>query len=635
MSFRSWTFLLPLGLIFLLLAVLAVRQVGSLDVGFHLEAGEHILSGNGWPDNDPFTYTVNDRPYIDTSWGYQVVLASIQRLAGAPGLVLFHAGLVLVIFVLLYGTARLADAAPGPLLLSLLLAVMASEMRFETRPELLSYTLLVLVLYLLHRHSEGRDSPLYLLPAIFLVWANCHSLYVLGWVALGCFAVGPLLRHRRADRKLSIWAAASLPVVLINPYGWKAVAFPFTLATRLSEQNVFNRSIGEFVSPFSLNLSEQFPFYPQAPIWAFRLLFVLVVLSLVPLLRQKRIWCVLLALPFLYLSFRMVRNMPLLVVAALPGTVWGLSPAPGRGARRIPGWWPRAVAVAVAAIALLLALRVYNDAYYVASRRVERFGWGWNHTLLPEDVVRYAKRSGLTGRVLNHLNFGGYLMWARSQPVFIDGRLEVVGERFYEYYRRVLASEDAMEACVARYGIRWIVFPYATNPKLLQRLSRDRKWRLTYVDHLAAVFVREDGETSALVDESARLAESLTTRPTVLEGLPGIGGAARRGKARRWLEGFVRRQSIPTEPAHLGLFHHYRGRREWAAPYFAQAIRESDGAYYEHYNNLGSALYRQGRLAEAGECYRIVLEDAPSNRLARERLAEIGRADPGEPYRQP
>jgi hypothetical protein len=36
--------------VFGLLAILATRQVSSLDVGFHLKAGEHILAGNGWPE---------------------------------------------------------------------------------------------------------------------------------------------------------------------------------------------------------------------------------------------------------------------------------------------------------------------------------------------------------------------------------------------------------------------------------------------------------------------------------------------------------------------------------------------------------------------------------------------------------
>src|SRR5215831_920640 len=87
--------LVALLLSFLVVGLLATRQVGSLDIGFHLKAGEGILAGRGWPQNDTFTYTVNDHPYIDTSWGYQVIIALVHRGLGAPGLVIFHAALIL------------------------------------------------------------------------------------------------------------------------------------------------------------------------------------------------------------------------------------------------------------------------------------------------------------------------------------------------------------------------------------------------------------------------------------------------------------------------------------------------------------------------------------------------------------
>ena len=80
-----WIQRIALGLVIVSIGLFALRQVASPDVGFHLKAGNHILSGNGWPQNDPFTYTVTDHAYIDTSWGYQTILALVERLAGAPG----------------------------------------------------------------------------------------------------------------------------------------------------------------------------------------------------------------------------------------------------------------------------------------------------------------------------------------------------------------------------------------------------------------------------------------------------------------------------------------------------------------------------------------------------------------------
>src|SRR5262245_52319870 len=94
-------------LVFAMLGLLAFRKVGSLDIGFHLKAGEFILEHQAWPRTDPFTDSLRDHPYIDTSWGYQVLVALVHRFGGVPCLQVFHVGLVLATFALLYRTARL------------------------------------------------------------------------------------------------------------------------------------------------------------------------------------------------------------------------------------------------------------------------------------------------------------------------------------------------------------------------------------------------------------------------------------------------------------------------------------------------------------------------------------------------
>jgi hypothetical protein len=608
--------------VLLLAAVLSLREIGSLDAGFHLAAGEWILSGNGWPRTDPFTFTVPDHAWVDTSWGYQVVLALAGRAAGAAGIVLLHVALVLAAFGTVFATARLVGGDRDALPALLLLGVLASEMRFEVRPELLSYALLAVVLHVLHRRDEGRPTTLWALPVVFLLWTNAHGLVVLGWGALACFLAGGWLRHGRLDRGLLAVSAASVGIGIVNPYGIEALTFPFHLATRFGEDNVFRQSIGELTSPLDLGLSERFPFYPRVAILAFRALAVLAALSVVPLVRARRWSLALATIAFGGLSLVAVRNMPLLALAALPAVASGLRPLErlsrlARSERLHAG-----IALATAAIALLVTVRVYHDAYYVATRRVDRFGLEWNRSALPVDLAEWSRRVGLTGRVLNHLDFGGYLGWAREQPVFVDGRLEVMGEAFFERYQAALASPDAMEPVVAEHGIEWVTFPYRGKPELLAALGSDPRWRLAYVDSLAVAFVRDGPGAAALVDPTVRALPAHPAPPD-LSGLPGFGDVPRPSAAARWIAGLVRRIDFPHEPFHLGLFHLYRGEPAAAASRLAEAVRRSDGFFYETYNNLGGALYRLGAFDTARRCYEIVLDDAPDQRVAAERIAEI------------
>ncbi len=599
--------------VFVLLGSLSFRQVASVDVGFHLRAGGHILSGAGWPTTDPFTYTVGDHAYVDTSWGYQVVLTWVERVFGSPGMVLLHSALLFVAF----GSATVCAGKRGvgylALPMLLLLGVLAAELRFQVRPELLSYAWLAAVLHLLRRHSRGAKTPLWLLPIVFLLWVNSHSLFVLGWAALFCFTIGTAVRDRRFDRELAGWSMVSVVVTVLNPYGWRGVLFPLELATRLDKGNLFAWNIGEFGSPWSVLRSDQLQ-YHLLPVGAFWILVAIALLSLIPLWKQRRFSELLICVTFLPLSMTMVRNMPLLPIAALPSMAVGLAAAWPRGKRL-----RRAGLLLPIVAALLLALWVRSDAYYVGNLRSARFGSDWNRLTQPVAAADWARSVEPPGRVLNHLNFGGYLMWALSEPVFIDGRLEVMGEEFFAGYRRILAVRPELERTVARYGIGWTVFPYKIAPRMLRERSDDPAWRLAHVDSLSAVFVREGPAAASLVDET------VSRRPSVLEfdALPGLGGPPRVSRWRWWLGGLAVRREFPTDAFQLGLFHLYRGAYDSAAAYFGEAVRRSDGRFLEVYNNLGATLFRMNRWAQARACYRVVLDEDPHHPIARRRMGEI------------
>jgi hypothetical protein len=544
-EFRSSAAIL---LVFALLALLAIRKVGDPDVGYHLRSGERLLAGEGWQRTDPFTYTLADHPDVNPSWGYDLVLAAIQEGPGAPGLVFFNTVLILLVFFTISRTARLESLDPAWLAGFLLPGVLASELRFEVRPEIVSWLLLAVVFHLLHRRALGRPSPIWVLPLIHLVWANCHSLFVLGWIAAGRFLAGHAIRWRRIDSRLFGWTLASVGACFVSPYGWRGVLLPFTQAAMLEEGNPFKRAIGEFVSPFLLRAPESFPFLPRLPILGFQILVGLAALALPLLFRRGRTDLLLPPLVFFVPAAAMIRNVPLFVIASFPGLVWAFSRTgiPGTSgflARIAPGT-RKGLLAGIGLVSVVLGLRVIHDSHYIAARRPCRFGWGWNELVLPLSAADFAVRAGLEGPVLNHLNFGGTLMWKLGRPVFIHARLEVVGGEFFREYRNILQSERELEAAVRRYGIRWVVFPYVTEPELLGRLSRDPRWEIAYRDHLAVIFVRRNSaERGVHVWGSAIRAGGAVEAPP-LGSLPGLGGDPRPARLAHWPACFERRDSL-------------------------------------------------------------------------------------------
>ncbi len=607
---------LSLLLVFLVLALLSLRQVGSPDAGFHLARGYVILASREIPRFDTLTHTVTDHRDVNTSWGYDVVLALAASAGGTAGMIILHLFLAVAAFAIVARTARLAPCNAASLAFLVFLGVLLSEERFEVRPELGSYVLLAATLHILTRHAEKGPAPLWALPVLFALWSNIHSLFVVGFVALCCFNIGAWIRDRRLDRRLLAASAAAAAAVFVNPFGARGVAMALVLATRLASGHLFHETIGEYESPFATLGGENLGLYlvPIVSLFAF---IALVLFSLVPLWKARRPAHVLLAIAFTALALSMVRNAPLLAIACVPGTAWALplgallrrAGLGTRAARR----GERAVLAAIALAAVLFGLRVVNDAYYVGRGRLERFGFGWNRYLLPVDAAAYACRARLPGRMFNDLNFGGHLGYALARPVFIDGRLEVMGEEFYGVWMESLRSPDAFTATARRHGAGWAVFPYRDRPELLGMLLADRRWRLAYYDHLAAVFVLADRAAEDAIDESARRLDAGVPLPLDLATVPGL-GPPRRGRLERWLDGFVHRQSYPVEDYALGVFHYLGGDWRGLASYSAAGLRASGGAHRELYANLGSALYALGDLDPARRCFAIALAEVPPYR---------------------
>ena len=75
--------------------------------------------------------------------------------------------------------------------------------------------------------------------------------------------------------------------------------------------------------------------------------------------------------------------------------------------------------------------------------------------IMPAAAFEHAREAGLKGRVLNHYNYGGYLIRA-GIPTFIDGRGELYGGDFIKRYADAvnLRGEEPFETLLERYAHR-------------------------------------------------------------------------------------------------------------------------------------------------------------------------------------
>src|SRR5436853_183920 len=142
-------------------------------------------------------------------------------------------------------------------------AVIISQSRFEIRPEMMSYLLIQVILWL---YATGRvvgRKRLWFLPVAMCLFANFHSLFIVGAVVIACHMAGVLLSEvpflpfgwrRPVDpgvrSQVLTTGAAALAATIVNPFFLKGAFFPLTLMTELSGKQAFVRRIGELVRPF-------------------------------------------------------------------------------------------------------------------------------------------------------------------------------------------------------------------------------------------------------------------------------------------------------------------------------------------------------------------------------------------------
>ena len=529
MPVRKW--IGPMVLVSVFIFVLSLRQLSDPDLGFHLKYGRWIVANHCVPATDQSTYTVSQHPYIDLQWLFQVMLYGMFTLTGYAGISLFVCLLSLLLSLLLLLRQRSSGIPPSIIITAMFATFLMIEPRIAPRPEMVTFLFLTGILFILDRYFETRKNLLCLLPVIMLLWCNMHALFILGVIVMGVYFISILYRDRKPDKPLLAWMIVSCLVCFINPYGIKGFVFPVELLTRFDPNNIFNQHIQEFM-----------PFFAQ-PHFVMRdyLFMALLGVSLPGMFlsfKRRRLHEIMLLILFGFLAVGSIRNIPLFVLVAIPviGDNAVLLTGKTRMARKGPG-------LALFALMIILPLafipRLLTNAFYTENNSFNRTGMGINRQHRPVQAATFLLDHHLNGRILNSIGFGGWLSWVLPQPVFMDGRLEVMQESIY---RKVTQSwNGGLAGLIGEYQPQLIVYNYANYYPWTRQLKEMNDWRLIYADGTAAIFA-----SSGYAREIPEL--DLSTLPAI-----DIRGVKR--TFHDWLQGFYR----PTDDEadvrnHLALF---------------------------------------------------------------------------------
>jgi hypothetical protein len=485
-------------------ATFAVARSFSVDpdMWWHIRTGELILSTHRWAKTDPYSYTSAGAPWMSCEWLGDVFFAVVYRLGGLCGLEVLLAVLASAVILALYGFATLRSGnCKAAFVVSGVLLVLATA-SFNLRPQMLGYLFLILTLIALERFRQGKQSAVWLLPILFLLWVNTHGSWIIGlgtvalYIGAGLvsFQIGSLKTRRWTDAerlRLEIVFLLSLVAIPITPYGARLAAYPFTVASTLpiSVANIlewqvmpFNASGGKLFLALVLGF-----FLAQV---AFRFSWHLAELLL--FLFGTALACMHIRFLLLFVPF----------FAPLAATML---------ARRVPAYNKRIdqhLLNFVLMVSVVVAMAHYFPSKADMEKKVaEQF---------PVQALEYMRGHAVPGPLFNSYGFGGYMIES-GYKTFIDGRSEL--------FEQTGVLGDYVHITFLRPGALQVLGGYGIQSCLLQRdepfstlLASSPDWKKVYSDQLSALYVKRNASgvaPPALVsasEDSAPLSMSLDAR---------------------------------------------------------------------------------------------------------------------------
>lgn len=439
---------------------LSAGPISDVDVYWHVEVGAYTLHGHGFPQPDPWAFTLPNVHWHSTAWLSELVLAAVQRSVGWSGLVALRLVLSLLVSVAL---ARLLlrgrSGWAGPAVYAVVVLPLVGYV--QERPQTAS---LLFLLWLAGRLdpllTRGELPRRWSFVAMTWIWACVHGLFVLAPAMLVLVGLAGLLdggiASRSRFRSLAVTALLSTAVAGLTPMGPRLLLAPLT--------------VGSAARGF---ISEWGPTTAAVPAtWGMFVLAGVLFLAWARSATRVPRSEVLVALALLLFGLAAIRNAGPTSILLAPLTL-----------RRMEATWDtssqlrvaRAPVAALGLLALLASCLSYLQYPALPPARPSRVA-----------AVLAAQPAPL--RVLNDYNVSGYLISTAGRRVrlTVDGRADRYGHDFLHRYDEGLNGETDWQAYVR--SLRPDVAVLGKDSRLGELLIVRLGWRKVLVDHAYALY---------------------------------------------------------------------------------------------------------------------------------------------------
>ena len=476
----------------LLICFFSYFSLGIWDSDFwwHLASGNWILEHSALPQLDPFqVFSNSDAVRNDTvlkgQWLGQVVFAAVYGGFDTWGIVVLRATMLMLCLYLLFVRARMQQASLFATWIMVVLAGLISLGFTSDRPQLFSYIFAVVCFLLLELYERDKKMRwLLMLPLVALIWANTHGGFLLMAALLAVYVILAMMQSIAQYKKLDAMAVMLVVILglfmlasLLTPNGFTTYQYLFDL-----EGSLLQGVTSEYRSSFKLyELGYALPQVWVIAIYAAALISLFGLFKAPP---QRMIIMVVLgvisAISYRYLAFFVFLAGPY-IAEGLTLAFRDYSFTQSNAARAVNKY------TGLLVLCVSLAFVVYgfkNDSLYSETIKSDMF---------PIAAVDLIKQHNIKGKMFNHMQWGGYLLW-RTYPdisTYIDGRM-LEQSKFPPYTNILWATPVGIEV-FNKEKFDLVLLPktnrftgeeYSLNHHLLRRPD----WKVLYEDAHSYLF---------------------------------------------------------------------------------------------------------------------------------------------------
>ena len=463
-------------LILSLIPIFFIAPIDS-DLGWHLRYGDYFLENGKFLKENILTYFLSGYYWPNSYSLYQAITTILYKIGNLQLLTLSYLLVMLFSFYLLNLTYP--KTTKTNYLLFLLGAIASWQIfRLGPRAQIYSFLFFVLTNFCLSKMVEKENKKYFLiLPLLFLVWANFHGGFVVGFALFLYYIIKSV-----ADKKwgtaisISLIFLASLLATLINPYSIK----------------IYAEIIRHITTPLRLLIAEWTP----PPFYIKLTILISSICSILVLLLSKarnKIPNSMFLLVFMLSAIEAKRNVPfwslfltITILDSLQEKIKAIEK------NRIMTKFVYITSLAVFIFPLFTSLPKNVSIIYDQDSFCRQ-------GLLPYPckAVEFIKKEKIDGKnVFSSYEWGGFLEWQLpGYKFFVDGRMPAWEtknkESPYTTYLKIIQAQEGWDKKLEEYETDWLLLPANTFLDLYLQ-EQNSNWKEIYRDKISAIYIKKE-----------------------------------------------------------------------------------------------------------------------------------------------